>query len=157
MLIDELKNNWTRSNINLESPATDQELMSFQEDNDVMFPDDLIKYFTELNGSSDQYDDKFFKFYSLFQFVSIKNELSNWTGVPDYTNIVNSMKFHENCFVFSDYFFHSSAYAIRLYNKKSNVNEIYVIIGDEYRLIADSLSEFIELYLKDSSELYLSD
>ena len=156
-LINELKNNWIRSNINLESPATDQELISFQAKNNVSFPDDLIKYFSELNGSSVQYDDKLFKFYSLLQFVSIENELASWAGIPDYTNIVRSMEFHENCFVFSDYFFRSSAYAIRLYEKKSNVNEIYVIIGDEYRLIANSLSEFVDLYLKDASELYLTD
>jgi hypothetical protein len=40
--------------------------------------------------------------------------LAQWDGVPDYSNIVNTLDQYENCFVFADYISHLFSYAIRL-------------------------------------------
>ncbi len=77
----------------------------------------------------------------------------NWNGVPDYSNIVNTLEGFQDCFVFADHMFHLFAYAIRL-NKESAVkNEVYAICGDQYKIIAGNFTEFMKLYTTQPDEL----
>jgi len=59
----------------------------------------------------------------------------------------------ENCFVFADYMSHLFAYAIRLYQHSEDFNEVYLICGDKYKIVASSFSEFLKLYFDDSMDL----
>lgn len=135
------------------SKVTLDEIYTFQRINGLILPADIVNYFMELNGTSD-YDDRFFKFYSFIEFKSVKDELGEWEGAPDYRNIVNTLRNHGECFVFSDYNCHLFTYAIRLKNDQSSINEVYIIYGDKFELIAKSFSEFLDLYLSDSPVLY---
>jgi hypothetical protein len=96
-----------------------------------------------------------FEFYSLKQFKTVKDMLGDYRGVPDYRNIVNTLHLHERCYIFADYSLSVRAYAIRLYKETSSTNEIYAICGDKYKVIANSFTEFIDIYLKDDSAIYL--
>jgi hypothetical protein len=58
-----------------------------------------------------------------------------------------------NCYVFADYQCHLFTYAIRLHPKKGGKNEIYFICGDEFRIIADNFSQFVNKYIDDCEDL----
>lgn len=137
-------------------PASNEEILLFEKNNNVFLPQDLIMYFKNINGTNEEYDNRFFQFYSLQKFKSINEELKYWTGLPDYSGIVNSLKDYSKYFVFADYSFHMFSYAIHLHDIiDNNKNEVLIICGSEYKKIANSFSEFVELYLKDSIELSL--
>ncbi len=69
----------------------------------------------------------------------------------------NTLEGYKNCFVFGDYMFHIFSYAIRLNSSESGKNEIYIICGDKYKVIANSFSDFVRLYVSDSIELQFAD
>ncbi|HTE01554.1 MAG TPA: SMI1/KNR4 family protein [Mucilaginibacter sp.] len=134
----------------------EQEIDIFQKEHSLIIPDDLKKHFELLRGCISAYHyATFFEFYSLLQFQSVKDVLGNYRGVPDYHNIINTLYRHEECYVFADYSLTVFAYAIRLNRNNELVNEIYVICGDKYKIITNSFSEFVELYLKDDISIYL--
>ena len=153
--LEEIRKAWTYSNTITSSGAKMEEISSFQRRYGLLLPRELVNYFIELNGTSDKYEDRFFRFYSLTEFKSVKDELGKWESAPDYRNIVNTLENHENCFVFSDYQCNLFTYAIRLSNSQTEVNEVYIICGDRYEVIAESFSEFLNLYINDSAVLYL--
>jgi hypothetical protein len=153
--IMKLKDYWELGNISCPKLISENEILSFQSKNNLVIPTDLVDYFKNLNGSNDEYDDKFYKFYSLSTFKSINDDLKNWKGVPDYSNIINTLADYKYYFVFADFSFTMFSYAIRLYVENSFRNEVIVLCGDEYKIIANSFSEFIDLYLNDSVELQL--
>lgn len=134
----------------------DEEIKRFQLENEVTMPNDLVNYFKLVNGSDGNYDERMFQFYSLDAFKDVCVELKDWRGVPDYGNIVNTLNDCESCFLIADYCFHLFMYAIRLYPNESSENEVYVICEDRYKIIANSFSKFVELYLEDSIELYFT-
>jgi methylmalonyl-CoA/ethylmalonyl-CoA epimerase len=133
----------------------DEQLNLFQFRNKLIIPDDLITYFKLSDDEIEAYDDDMFEFYKFDEFKSVKDELGNYSGIPDYTNIVNTLPMHENCFVFVNYFITITVYAIRLYNVSAAVNEVYAIIGDEFKVVANSFSEFIRIYKNDFNDLFI--
>jgi hypothetical protein len=149
-----IKEHWSKDGTRHSIPATNEDISSFSMKNNLLLPQDLVEYFTTLNGSSDGYDGELFKFYSLSQFITVEDELGEWGGIPDYRNIVTLLSDHADCFVFADYSFHLLSYAIRLYPHPSDVNEVYVICGEKFKIIANSFTEFMDLYLLNSAEIY---
>jgi hypothetical protein len=149
-----LKTVWVSENIAGSIPASSQEILLFQSTNGVTLPGDLVEYFKLINGTNEQYDDRFFHFYSLSQFKSIEDELKNWNGVPDYSGIVATLKDHKKYFVFADHMFHLFSYAIRLNNfEETQENEVLAICGETFKKIANSFSEFVDQYLTDAIKL----
>lgn len=153
--IETLKKIWGLENFSNINRTSENEISLFQRDNRLLVPNDLADYFKQLNGSNEEYDSRFFKFYSFSNFKSINDDLKNWNGVPDYSNIVNTLTDFEYYFVFADYSFNMFSYAIKLYPDYSLINQVLVICGDEFKVIANSFSEFIDLYLDNSIELQL--
>ena len=151
--LQKLKGLWTEENISSLRLATNKEVNLFQAENNLIIPQDLLEYFLSLNGTNEQYDKNFCQFYSFDHFKSINDELKNWSGSPDYSNIINTLKDYEDYFPFADYHCHFLSYVIRLHKDKTAENEIIVVCGDAYKHIANSFSEFIDLYLKDADQL----
>ncbi len=156
MLIEKFKELLISESITIGKPVTKEEITLFESKYNISLPKDMVNYFQIINGTNEEYDNNLFQFYSLNQFKNIDEELKNWTGIPDYSDIVNVLKDSKKYFVFADYSFHMFTYAIRLSNNKLEKNEVYVLCGDEYKKIANNFSEFIELYLIDSIELQLN-
>lgn len=128
-------------------------IVSFELKNNLKLPSDLTDYFRLLDNAANELDKDLCFFYSFDKFKSVGKELAHWAGVPDYRNIVNTLNQYENCFVFGDYMSHLFAYAIRLHENKTEFNEVYLICGDKYKILANSFSGFMDLYLDDSIEL----
>jgi hypothetical protein len=129
--------------------ASEFELSSFQEKYNVIIPDDMKMYFAALNGTGPYWDENLLTFYPLSDVKSIGEDLINYGGSPNYTNLSNTLDHYRDCFVFADYSLNVFAYAIRLYSKPTESNEVYTVCGDEYKVIANSFKEFIGLYLQD--------
>lgn len=134
--------------------ASLDDIIKFENFHNVLMSDDLKNYFRMLNGSNGEYDENFFAFNSLDSFKSINEEFSNWKGVPNYSNLITKIENPQTCFVIADYQMHLFSYAIRLYNTSKENNEIYALCGDKYKIIASSFTQFVELYLSQSINLW---
>jgi hypothetical protein len=130
------------------------DLLSFEAEKGLIIPGDLKEYFLTNNGTDDNCDENLYCFYPFNQFTSVNAALEEWKGIPDYSNIVNTLEGCEFCFVFADYMFHLFTYGIRLYKERRDVNEVYAICGDQYKVIARSFNEFMQLYATESDELF---
>ncbi|MDQ0108378.1 hypothetical protein J2T02_003511 [Chitinophaga terrae (ex Kim and Jung 2007)] len=153
--IEKVKERWKEDGINHAVPAPNENISSFSLKTNKHLPQDLAAYFTHLNGMAGVCDQKLFRFYALSEFRTVREELGDWEGGPDYRNIVTKLDGHEDCYVFADYCFHLSTYAIRLYDQPSGNNEIYVICGEVFKIVATSFTEFMDLYLADDPKVYL--
>lgn len=150
-----IKQLWDLENINSVINVNEENINSFTRTYGLIIPNDIREYFMEINGTNENYDGRFFKFYPFSQFKSIDDHFNNWEGVPNYNAAKNVIRDSQNCFVFADYMCYTFSYAIRLYPKEMKVNEIYIICGDEYKFIASSFSEFAELFVLSEESLYL--
>jgi hypothetical protein len=128
---------------------------SFEQKTGFLLPPDLAEYFIMIDKTAGRMDTELYEFYAIDQFESIKRGLAHWGGVPNYRNIVNTLDKYENCFVFADYMMHSFTYAIRLHPDTRIDNDIYVISGDKYKVIANSFSGFLHLYFDESLALQM--
>jgi hypothetical protein len=133
--------------------ATDRDIFLFEEKYGLLIPDDLIDYFKILNGTSEEYDAKFFQFNSLNDFKKIDEAFKEWKGVPNYQKIRETFDYRDTTFIFADFQICLFSYGIQLYKNKPGRNEIYAFCGDEYRVIAYSFTEFLDLYFSESIKL----
>ncbi|MDN5285450.1 MAG: hypothetical protein JWR38_1724 [Mucilaginibacter sp.] len=129
------------------------QLSLFEAQHKLIITEDLKSYFRSFNAN--KYDLDMFAFYGFDQFKSVRDEVGDYGGAPNYTNIVNVLPAHERCFVFMEYFTHVSVYAIRLYEHSSSINEIYAICGDSFKVVANSFTEFLELYFSEDQSIYI--
>ncbi|MRG44388.1 hypothetical protein GFS24_04645 [Chitinophaga sp. SYP-B3965] len=144
---------WKNNEVTHSQPVSEIDLKTFYQSNRLVLPGDILDYFKELNGT-EGYDNNLFKLYPFDEFKTVKDELEDWIGPPDYRNITSKLTDHKNVFVIADHSFHLFTYAIKLYDKESDANEIYIICGEEFKIIAYSFTKFLELYLKDDKSLY---
>jgi hypothetical protein len=144
---------FSRETKTVASTASIEEILSFQKNKQLFLPQDVMEYFKSFNGTSDEYNDRFFCFYSLREFKTLKEKFEGWNGTPKYQDIIHTLKEHSDCYVFADYEFHLFVYAIRLYETETSNNEVYAICGEEYRVIANSFTDFIHKYYNDSDDL----
>ena len=149
-----LKEKWERESINNFHPLDIDSIQTFQTENNVVMPDDLKEYFEVLNGTGEECTDELYEFYSIKRIKKVSEEFKDWKGVPNYQLLVN-LSDTQNLFVFANFSFNLFAYAINLYKEKVDANEVYVLCGKEYKKIANTFSDFLELYLNDSIELQL--
>ena len=151
--ISKLKELLGAKNKNKSHSELRNKILLFESENNLLVPKDLVEYFLLLENAIHELDKDLFQFYPFNQFISVEKGLAHWGGLPDYRTIVATLEQCENCFVFADYMSHLFAYAIRLYRNTADFNEVYLICGDKYKIIANSFSGFLELYLNDSIEL----
>jgi hypothetical protein len=156
VLLKKLKEKWERENVNDFHLVDEDSIEIFQNKNNVVLPNDLKEYFKVLNGTGGECTDELYEYYSIERIKKVSEEFQEWKGVPNYQSLIELTEM-QNLFVFSNFSFNLFAYAIKLYPEKVNVNEVYVLCGEEYKRIADTFSDFLELYLIDSIELQLSD
>ena len=124
--------------------------LEFEAANAVITPEAFRKYLNGNNVCLDEYDDRLFRFYSWGNVKNVKDRLSNQKGIPNCTNIVSTMQEHDNCYVFADYMFSMFFYGIILKKDSEQYGKVYIISGDEFKLLADSFEDFIELHTQDS-------
>jgi len=151
--LEAFRNYLIEEKIQSKSVAKPFDIEGFSKDRSLVLPKDLAEYFEFINGTQ-QYDNKFFNFYSLKNFKSVAETYSEWEGVPNFKAITETLAGHENCFVIADYSIHVFSYCIRLFSQTAPTNEVYVICGSRYKQIAISFTEFIDLYMHNTDALF---
>ncbi|MFC6224613.1 SMI1/KNR4 family protein [Hymenobacter artigasi] len=149
-----LKATWERRKIRSEWTVSETDILKFETDRNVNFPEDFRSYFKLVNGMDGEVDDGFYEFYSLDKVDDVVTLLGDY-GMPKHGKSIAVMENPENCFVFADYSINLIAYVIRLNHINSKRNEIYAICGGAHKIIAESFSDFISLYLENSDDLLI--
>lgn len=140
-----------------EHSDVESKILQFEKSAGFTLPKDLKCFFSIAESSEKQYNKEMYRFLSVNEFRRIDEVLGDFKGIPDYSNIVNTLPEYKECFVFADYMFYMFAYAIRLSEKESEANDIYIICGDKYKIISNSFTEFLHLYLSESEKLQFED
>lgn len=148
-----LKKYWLKQGFLFTKIALIKDIYSFQGKNKCLLPEDLVEYFLKINGTNEKHDINYFNFYSLDNFKSVKSLYHDYTGIPNYSQLINTLPNSENYYVFADFQMSLFAYAIYI-NNNSDSHYVVALCGKEYRIIADSFSDFIDLFLEDSDKLY---
>jgi len=151
--LDTFRNYLIEEKIQSKIVARPFDVLSFSKDRSLVLPEDLAEYFEFINGT-EQYDSKFFSFYSLKKFKSVEETYSEWEGVPNFKAIAETLTGYQNCFVIADYSIHVLSYCIRLFSYETSTNEVYAICGSRYEQVATSFTQFIGLYLNNIDSLF---
>jgi hypothetical protein len=144
---------WRSNGLVVTKGKSESDIRIFESRYEVVLPTDLRTYFLQTDGMNRTYlhnyqDAQGFSFYPLSSVTTLFQSSSKLTGIHYDNYDLKSL------FIFADYLDLSWAYAIRLYMKPSRDNEV-MLVGDMSLIkVADSFTEFIELYLMDSSRLY---
>ena len=152
-VLDNLKAKWSLD-LHISNGASIENIYEFQCRYDISLPLDMLNYLKVVNGTQDKYLDDLFIFYSIKKIKPLIDEFRDWRGIPDYYKLIQEFKFVKDFFVIGNYQSNLFSYAIRLKNGYGEKGEVYVFCGENYRRIATSFSEFMELYLNDSIDLY---
>ncbi|WP_071595129.1 SMI1/KNR4 family protein [Hymenobacter aerophilus] len=156
MNLSHLKAAWEKAHIRAARPASRAEIRAFERKYSVQLPKDMFDYFKLVNGMMDgETDNELFAFYSLDKLETVVNKFSDWHGIPKYSDALTTLDRPETLFLFSDYFIHLEAFAIRLDKSSILNNHVYAICGGMYQVVAVSFSAFIDLYLQDSEALII--
>lgn len=151
----ELKIKWQAEGVNVSTVASEDDVALFEIKHDVSLPDDMIGYFKLLNGTGGDCAINLYAFYSIHRIKNVVDAFRDQDGVPSYKNLASILPDSDGIYVFADFQFNFYAYGIRLYSRPSVKNEVFVLCGDAYKQIADSFSEFIDLYMANSIALQL--
>jgi hypothetical protein len=148
---------WQQAGTIALQPASETELARFAQRHHVRLPTDLARYFALVNGTGGEYDERFFRFYALADVQSVSERFHDHHGVPKYSDLLHTWPEHGPFYVFADYMIHLFAYAIRLDALASSTTPVFVLCGGLYQPVADSFTEFLALYKRDSAVLYMGD
>jgi hypothetical protein len=148
MIGDLLKHHWLRHEVDTEPGVSESDLNNFESKYSVSLPTDLRDYFVCVNGMSpDVSDEALIRFWMLDEIKPISE------GAPEYAD-QSYIQDPDSVFLFADYCIWSHAYAIRLSSeKKQQPNTIFIIGYPPSIPIADSFSEFVDIYLKNKAQL----
>jgi len=137
---EELASPWLSEHVALNPGVSDLQLSSFEARYHVCLPQDLRNYFLRTNGMDvNAVGRDLVRFWSLEELRPLSKEAPQLVDRDDPAA-------GKSLFVFADYSIWAFAYAIRLGSVPED-NEVFVISGTSPDKIADSFSEFVDLYL----------
>jgi hypothetical protein len=150
---EKLVSYWTDGGLKIARGCRESEVRQFEIENGVALPGDLRAYFLHVNGmlpdAREDCDLNGFCFWPLSRVKSVVKELALHSSPMG-----GSAEDHLH-FVFADYLQWSWAYAIRLTESAAGHNPVIHVGTQEQRTVANSFTQFAELYLRDSKDLYL--
>jgi hypothetical protein len=147
-----LKKNFKENDVKI-FPSYLDEIKAFQNNYNVEIPQDLRDYYLEVNGSGNKILNNLYEFYTINRTKKIHEELINWRGIPDYSKL--NFDGIENIFVFGQYEFNLYAFGIELHRNPCSINKVFILCGEDFKIIANSFTEFIDLYLNRLEEIYI--
>ncbi|MFZ3194029.1 MAG: SMI1/KNR4 family protein [Moraxellaceae bacterium] len=145
-LIIQLKQSFIDEGVQINAPASQDEIAAFEKKYPVKLPIILRHYFSVFNGTgAENFGNDGFAFFSLDE-VKLVREIMSETE-PD-------KDAYPDCYVFSDYLCWCWGYAVQL-NDEGTDGLVFQVSGTQPppRLISTSFRAFIEDYLSDSDRL----
>lgn len=136
---------WKENSIKI-IPNSIDKIEFIQKDNNLQMPSDFKYFYSRINGMGELYpnesDKEGFLFYPIEEIMSVEKYFAG-------SNLVSK----QNVFIFSDYMQKSWWYGFEVMEDDSY--RIGIIPNkDIFVPITNHLGDFLDLYLKDSSELY---
>jgi hypothetical protein len=141
--IDRLKARWVADGLTLRPGASSEALDAFEATYGVSLPSLLRDYFASVDGTGDDSDGVFMRFWTLAEFMPIEEYHSCGPG--------EAVGF-ENWFYFADFMISSHNFAVRLTSDPTDGGPVMFADGGLYPL-APSFSAFLERYLTDRESL----
>lgn len=149
---DQVVDYWHSQGILIQPGCSENKIKSFEEKNNVVLPADFSEYLKTVNGVNEigpnAKDENGFLFLPLEKIVPLTKKIEkhklNWQKSSE----------SDSLYIFCDYFDESWWYGIKLCDEAISANEVLLVCCNNPIKIADSFSDFIELYLKDSEWLY---
>jgi len=145
-----LRDYWSSIRVDVRPGVSHQAIQSFESKNGVLLPGDFSQYLLSADGmNGSQSDDALISFWPLDSVATIPECLSDFAGIPDYSQIGTHLRDAGSYFVFADYLIWSHVYAIKLSPCRADRDLILWVCGSNYCLVAESFSEFLQMYLDD--------
>ena len=144
---------WRKLRLPIAAGCSEERLAGFEKERGAQLPADMRSYFGIVNGmrpgSPGDQDPQGFSFWPLERVRWVPEELADRS--PHSVSFPGS----ESFYAFADYLDWSWAYAIRL-SQDTARNQVVLIGKDQPELVAESFSDFVDLYVVDSPALYES-
>jgi len=133
-------------------PATETDILALEERYGIKLSPILREYFLTLNGTGEgNFGEEGFAFFSLQEFKPVSEALAP----TDPQNIVYEDRHaYPGCFVFSDYLLWCWGYAVKVTADGAD-GAVFIVTASSVpgRQVAESFTEFVLQYLKDSRAL----
>ncbi|RFS26269.1 SMI1/KNR4 family protein [Chitinophaga silvatica] len=145
--IEKMIRHWNNQNIPI-NQLNPQRLLDFEKYRDIQLPHDFKEFYLRINGMESHFpnytDSEGFLFYPLNYWISAENEFMLTEHSSSFSKIL----------IFADYMQKCWWYGVKL-NDSDGTYEIGIIpYKEKFKVITDSLAEFIDYYLQDSAILY---
>ena len=140
-----LKQHFLDDGVRINQPATEKEILLFEKLHNILLPNDLKEYFLLFNGTGEgNFGDSGYAFFSLDELKLVVDESST----------SDEKEIYKDCFAFSDYMVWCWGYVIKL-SETVGDNPVYSIHLEKppKHKVANSFSEFINLYLEDPDDV----
>ena len=147
----DLISRWERSDLEIRTGVSPQQIIAFEQRYSVALPQDLVDYFTFVDGMEDTMCADMYHFWKLEELRPVVDVLSD--GNHDYAD----RDAYPNYFTFADYLISSWDYAVLLTNVRQQPAPVRFVTGtDPPGHVADeSFSSFMRRYCDDPNELLL--
>lgn len=134
-----LVESWRQSGARVRPGVSAEDLAGFEERQRVLLPESVRRYFLAADGTGEDYDDSFCRFYPLGQVRPVSEELPD---APDRLE-------YPDCFVFAEWACWAWGYAFRLTGNPTQPAPVIRVEGGirPGPEIAPSFEGFLELYL----------
>jgi hypothetical protein len=154
----QLKTYLVSQDIVLTRGVSDERIKQFESYYRVQMPVDLANYFREVNGSGEVYAFGMLRFWNLEEVATLKEVVER---TPRQAAVIQADYSIEpgsasDLFVFADYLHESQLYAIHLADLEAQRNYVVLLDGTQPIRVADSFSDFIDLYIHSPERLRLS-
>jgi hypothetical protein len=155
-----LKHYWRRIGVKIRPGVSHQDIESFEKRYGVPLTPDVRDYFACVDGMDEGDSDNLpAEWYSLQRVRTVREEVGEFGAIPDYRRVVDILPEPDHCFVFMDYLIFSHVYAFRLFHARRMTSPVIWISGavgergPEYRVMSDSLADFLETYVRSPEEV----
>ena len=145
-----LREHWNTNGIYPSGGTNAVEIAAFEAQHDIVIPADLRDFLLEFNGTLDMSGTDYFRFLQLEDFTSSDRHPVMSFGeafAAKHPSIPNGF------YVFADYLQWCYGYAIQL-GKGVERNDVVLIGGLTTPVVANSFTEFMSLYMMDSSDIH---
>jgi hypothetical protein len=130
--------------------VSEDRIAEFEHRHNVQMPVDFRCYFMTMNGSAGAYGYGMIRFWKLDEVKSIAEEIDNTlpTASVIQAAYLEPIEGAEHYFVFADFLHESQLYAIHLsLSQDDGVNQVVVLDGSAPIKVADTFSQFVDVYI----------
>lgn len=153
-LAERLRDYWSSIGAGQRPGVSQETVKSFESKHGVLLPEDFSQYILTVDGLMEGgWDNEMISFWPLQSINSVPEVLSDFAGIPDYSQIGTHLSVASSYFVFADFLIWSHVYAIRLNSSPAEKSQILWLCGSEHHLIAESFSDFLQMYLENPASV----